>query len=250
MKTCVLLVSALVLSVCAFEFEDMFMGTQACPKYECYTEEKKLDVCAKMDLVADIMSIKVRKCAGTDEICDMPESLGEEGICAKYYSTAKFYPGEYCRNDTECYSGSCVNNTCTGKDLGDDCLDDGECNSKFFCKDGKCAETLALKAACDVFTNKCKANLVCDNAECVKIGSKNNGENAMIPGACKSLYTMKGVCAPGPALEQGKEENPTACVYRLNNKENITETPMCGMTKTGKKFCKPGRGDVSVSNVF
>lgn len=221
-----------------------------CPKYTCF--EFGNDICARHSYEEGNSILYLKKCKES-KVCDITD-LHEEQVCKDYYSTPMLLPGEYCRNNTECYSGACTkdSNICNGTLLNDNCISDSECNPGLYCKEHVCVDTKKENNECDSI-NKCAAGLICNNKICIKIGSKSYNETATAPAACRSFFIDNGVCAPGPKINQSdKYACPESgiCTYFYGDNNNLTEGCHCGMTNTSKAYCNPGRGDVNSENVI
>ncbi len=247
-----LLVSAtfVVSTAASFNFDSFIADpTRRCPTFTCQKDFDNPNGCSKQAFTDEGMQLWLRSC-NTSAVCDVPNSIDEEGVCTDHYTTPKFYPGEYCRHDAECYTFNCQNSTCVGKPVNDNCTDDTECNAGLYCKNAVCVPTLAEKADCDLTLNKCGSNLVCDSGKCVKIGSKAVDEPVTVPGACSTFYAVNGKCAEGPNLRGDDQKCPASleCEYTLGT-GSFKEPCTCGMTATGARFCNWGRGDLDMSDV-
>ena len=222
-----------------------------CAKYVCSKEFSTDTACAKQSFDNGAV-IKLRKCSDESKVCDIKEVEDEEGLCSASYSTPKFFPGEYCRADSECYSLKCHNNTCVGHSLGGSCQEDVECDSGLYCAQGQCVSALGAGKTCSEEI-KCKANLVCDAGTCVLIGSKKDGEDSSMQGACASFFASNGKCKHGPTLidQGGRTKCPASgqCEYNVKDEKGFSLPCTCGMTENGDSFCEPGRGDVDISAV-
>lgn len=212
-----------------------------CNKYSCDTVFKDPNACMKFDLNGASNQVHLKPCP-QDMVCDPALVKGDEALCAKNYSSPKYYPGEYCRVDSECFSRKCVKDVCEGGAKESVCTEHWQCDKGLRCLNGKCAATLEAKGRCAA-AEECSVNLVCDNGECVKIGSKKVGDLASAPGACVTFYVSGGKCEQAPKL---KSSSDTECVY-TNDKKDM---PLCGMTTTGKKYCNYAAGDVNIQDVL
>eukprot|EP00826_Nyctotherus_ovalis_P029704 TRINITY_DN2355_c0_g1_i5.p1 TRINITY_DN2355_c0_g1~~TRINITY_DN2355_c0_g1_i5.p1 ORF type:complete len:207 (-),score=61.17 TRINITY_DN2355_c0_g1_i5:153-773(-) len=85
------------------------------------------------------------------------------------------------------------------------------------------------------------------------MGSKNKGEDASAPAACKSYHIENNKCQDGPKLidkDKVCTGGKTTCKYRLANNTEISEECKCGMNAEGKSYCSPGRGDFDLKPYF
>eukprot|EP00826_Nyctotherus_ovalis_P026360 TRINITY_DN205_c0_g1_i1.p1 TRINITY_DN205_c0_g1~~TRINITY_DN205_c0_g1_i1.p1 ORF type:complete len:238 (-),score=47.32 TRINITY_DN205_c0_g1_i1:349-1062(-) len=228
-------------AIAAFITLALAADTFTCNKYSCDATFKDPNACMKFDLNSASNQIYLKACP-QDMVCDPALLKNDEALCAKSYSTPMYYPGEYCRSDSECFSRKCVKDVCEGLSKGKACARHRECDKGLRCLNKKCEPTLEAKGKCTA-AEECNVNLVCDNGECVKIGSKKVGDLASAPGACATFYTKAGRCEQAPKL---KSSSDTECVYTNESKD----TPLCGMTATGKKFCNYAAGDVNIQDVL
>ena len=222
-----------------------------CNKYMCEEDFERSDSCSKKTVKGDEVIIKLRKCANDSLICDISGELEIEDLCKTSYSSPLYYPGEYCRDNQECYSNICTNHICVGSN--DTCKENEDCSAGLYCKNDKCTDALKAGAdGCDA-TNKCVANAICDSGKCLLIGSKENEGNATISGLCRSMYSYEGKCMNGPRIENENDLKACpasgSCTYKLDNEQNITEECSCGMKATEDKLCNPGRGNIKVNDV-
>jgi len=225
-----------------------------CPYYMCTDKFESKEVCAIANYTGRRVNISLREC-GKDSVCDILPSNLKETTCSPYYVRTKFYPGEYCRNDTECYSGVCQNNKCEGRELNEECTKDLECNPGLYCliEQGRCVE--AIKANSPYKENeKCAANLVKNETHCIKIGSIKNNKPSNVHSACRSLFADEGICLEGPTLDE-RHKNKIDVIrcyydYEVNGTaKKIFMDPVCGMGKEAGGYCNPGIGDVKSHHV-
>ena len=168
---------------------------------------------------SEYSELYLKKCEKPEHVCDTYGMNSSEAICSPYYTKPRFYPGEYCRNSSECYTNNCNETTkkCIGKEFEDSCTKDAECNPGLFClkideKTGKCNHTQKLNDHCDE-NSKCGSNMVCEKNNCTLIGSKKNGVLADNKNACLSFFIISGKCAPGPKLQVEMENNQKKSKY-------------------------------------
>ena len=87
------------------------------------------------------------------------------------------------------------------------------------------------------------------------MGSLQNGAPATTSQACKSNFIEYGMCAEGyKLLGSNGKEGPTVCTnechYENSNKQEKTLDCTCGMTETGKGYCKILEGDLNFTDVL
>ena len=225
--------------------------TKECYKYECVTFENSSQCASKeTDEI-----IQLQPCT-SPLVC--PLELGERpDYCRDNLVLEQRYPGEYCEDGYECYSGECIDNKCKGGDVSKTCSYNYECDAGLYCNDKKVCNHTNIHIDCNSFES-CGAFHVCSNYKCVGMGSIDNGKPATVSAACKSFYTYKGNCTEAPKLvrenqctgpEPCNNTSNRTCLYESNTIKNITDHCKCGMTREGTKFCNPGIGDIDISDV-
>jgi len=219
-----------------------------CPVYSCDNNTLTGKNCAKINFERENVGITLKGCEG-DLVCDVSPFNLQETSCSPYYTTTKFYPGEYCRNETECYSGNCKNGKCEGKKESQNCTKDIDCDPGLYCL-GKFCKKAIVNNTCGK-DEKCAANYVKNESRCVKIGSIDNDQPASVPGACSSLYiNSKGLCSKGPKLRENKfNSNSNKCEYEVDEIV-IEDDPVCGMGENGESYCNPGVGNIDSASVL
>lgn len=216
---------------------------EECKKYITDTENTTKDICIRVKN----NTVYLKKCSD-DKICDFNISLNSsEYYCNEYHTNISYYPGEYCRNNIECYSNMCINNICKPIAIFEGkCINDIYCNAGFYCDtSNNCKEAIGNNGKCND-TIKCKANLVCNNGVCVKIGSKKLNEEANNKYACESFRISDNKCAKATSCKQKNEPHQDNCEYD----EGISSNPECGINKNGHKYCNLGEADVELNEVF
>ena len=228
-------------------------ASQSCPVYQCDGVFLNPDGCAKQEMINGLLTYSLRVCNGSKAVCNIVSLLDEEDRCASGSSLATQYPGEYCRTNSECYSGSCFKSVCEGEKVNASCLSSADCLPGLQCLYSKCAP--ANKPDEECWFNTCQANSVCNGTHCVLIGSKSIGELASVPGECSSFFVYEGRCTKGPRLKREGNKDSLACPasnvcnYTCGEGHFRVLDCVCGMTKSGSKYCNPGQGDVDLSDV-
>jgi len=192
-------------------------------------------------------TIMYLKACPEQKVCDFTSPQeNKEFFCRNNSHSPIYYPGEYCSNDSECFSNICKDNTCKGKE---NCNKDIDCKPGHYCLKGTCEEAVTEGKECNE-TKKCKANLVC-NKTCIKLGSIKNGQEAINPKACSSFYITGGKCSTGPKLneEDKDKENPKQCTYKYKDESTRTDKAICGLNKEGARYCALGEGDMELEKV-
>jgi hypothetical protein len=214
----------------------LVLSEDHCMKYSCSNEFQNKESCMKFNS----REVYLKACE-KDMVCDTNRLKGNEATCAGNYSSAKFYPGEYCRSHSECFSNNCTNQTCRGFEKNKSCTESWECKEGLHCSNYGCVETFKNDSKCQD-EEDCDANLVCSSGICTKIGSKEINKTATVPEACKSFYVEGGLCKEAPKL---KSFNETHCEY--TNEEVVKS--ICGLTELKKKYCPAAPGDVDIQDV-
>ena len=222
-----------------------------CDIYNCTTLDK--GQCSIMKDEGNHMFFELMACPES-QVCDL-HFEAEPDVCMPSYTAPLLYPGEYCLNNTECYSGICTASVCIGKKVDGECSEDSQCDAKLYCD--------AIKKVCIPAKKKgencgeqerCDVSLVCNNNTCIDIGSLELDVQATAFAACKSFYLFDGKCAVGPKLERGAtdpKEGPIVCTKECvySGLENFTKPCSCGKTTNGTAFCNPGKGDIKLDDV-
>ncbi len=228
-----------------------------CDRYNCTTSLED-GQCARIDQIDQpkpYIVFQLQTCKDSKQICDLRFGA-EPDYCRTVRTSPTKFPGEFCLNDTDCFSGKC-NATCQGLSEGAECSDDSQCNTKLFCNSTRqCAPVKKENDDCSSSV-KCDSYLVCNNLKCTKIGSLEDNSKATAPAACKSFFILNGTCTAGPTLVRPEEEPtegpivcPGKCTYKLADNKEFTEPCVCGRTADGIPLCNPGKGDISTDDVI
>jgi len=228
-----------------------------CAKYVC---DSKLpsDVCLQSKTKQDYIIFELNPC-DAPQVCDI-HSMESKAKCRNYYLHPIRFPGEFCRNDTECYSTQCDNNTnkCIGRRFEEACVNDVDCAEGLYCENTKkiCVKTIKENQECNSDL-KCAPYLVCHKNKCILKASLLNGEPTSTPSACSSFYIRNGKCDDGPKLQRSENDpkvgpikcpNEGVCSYKFADNEILTEPCQCGHTESGELLCAPGAGDVALED--
>eukprot|EP00831_Metopus_contortus_P031500 TRINITY_DN25684_c0_g1_i3.p1 TRINITY_DN25684_c0_g1~~TRINITY_DN25684_c0_g1_i3.p1 ORF type:complete len:351 (+),score=40.93 TRINITY_DN25684_c0_g1_i3:127-1179(+) len=199
--------------------------------------------------------LKLNPC-NESKVCDIQ---GGEGtiLCTDTYQSPFRYPGEVCKSDLECYSGSCkTEGLCEGGAREMPCTSDADCDVQLYCDmtENKCKLVSSLGQDCSV--SKCDSAFVCNKGRCVDYGSIGEGQPASVPAACATFFISGEKCAKGPPLirpiktgTSGPVNCTTQCSYKLKS-EIIKEPCQCGRNSNGQKYCHPGVGDIQITDFF
>jgi len=226
-------------------------AAENCLVYTCKDDLPK-DVCSTKVINPTNITYTMKACEGDNKVCDV--RLKEKDQCADFYDQKLSYPGEYCRNNKECFKGNCPNEThvCTLNPGNTTCEDDLDCNPGLFCKSGNCVKQKMFNETCGK-EDRCHPSFACNDSLCIKVGSGENGQKASSPLVCKSFYVEEGVCKEGPKLTNYTDDGlkcpeSNLCTYTID-KHDFTDKCRCGRNSAGVKYCQPGRGDINMQDV-
>jgi len=90
-------------------------------------------MCLKIDNANAVVNVQA---CGAEEHCPFMNNTNTEVSCAGRQGghAMKSFPGGPCQNDTNCISGACENQICTGKGIGESCKSETECLPGYSCK--------------------------------------------------------------------------------------------------------------------
>lgn len=222
-----------------------------CPSY---VEEKgpmSTEGCAIKVMEESTIRVSIQPCP-EKKYCRVPKGYDEEGTCFAQLPVSSPYPGDYCASDSTCLSKNCTKNRCVGLAENEPCKAHSDCNGGLYCNaTNYCVPTIKGGSSCDDL-KKCDAAAFCSNKTCERYGSVEDEKFAAIPSLCKSFYSVGGICQKGPTLVGGNTSCPETqkCQYTLKDKSTITESCVCGYSKTGKPYCNQGRGDNDIADVY
>jgi hypothetical protein len=170
-----------------------------------------------------------------------------------YNGTGPYMPGELCYENSQCQSRVCKGGSCDGKDHGEACANDTECDMDLGCINGECSTLSAIGQKCD-FVQRCQGYATCVNSYCILKGTLPNNAESSDRFACTSLFTMYNfhdvqVCHSPPLLN-GYAGQPitcdltTPCSYHFDGSTlDYKEECKCGVNNAGTSYCFPGIGN-------
>jgi hypothetical protein len=124
-------------------------------------------------------------------------TFGSMAKCLDIPPANLILPGEPCTKNAECQSTTCVNDICIGRQLGQSCDNDTDCDVGLFCSSiGFCIPQQQVGQNCsrDV---ECSNNCACSLGTCVYYYSFDNFLPANNSVVCASGYVFNGTCFPG-----------------------------------------------------
>ena len=236
-----------------------YSSAQDCNRYICNNDLRE-DLCMVKEVTGSNITYQLKECS-EGRVCDLRED-DSEARCNNWYTTPLKYPGEYCRNNSECFSGECHANhsICVGRSESLNCESDDICNPGFYCDANtrKCTSVKKINESCSQ-NEKCASYLICNKEKCIVHASLDENAIADHPHACKSYFVSNGICKNGSKLKRGENdpkfgpipcpETVGRCTYVLDGSENA-EPCICGITNNTAKYCPPGRGDLILDDVF
>jgi len=232
----------------------LFKQNEKCKKFVC-TEDLSYETC--LNLQDD--TIFMKKCnRDSEEICPIMKKSQGELKCEPRsdFKNQRSFPGGKCYLDAECIYGSCENNFCKGKNLGDACDGHNQCPYKSSCKlnqdtNSKVCTPLSQEGGSCTDDFDCMNNLGCHMGKCINylslpLGTKIDNSIRNVFSLCDSGFAYKGVCDSLKNKYEGPtkcdSDNQSGCFYTNNNGEEIEikELCLCGKNTQGIRFCALG----------
>lgn len=252
-----------------------------CQHFVCNSSLTK-GVCSRKSIGLDGLAyFQINPC-DKGQVCNF--NFGsEDDFCISNKTIPTKYPGEFCSDPYECFSGICQpqsgvkicqatlqkNNLCQDNSecpVGTSCAID-PANTDY----SRCFDLLGENEtvnSCDYTPGgfKCKTNLICNNKKCIKPGSLVEGNITFSPIACKTFYMYKQenennfVCTTGPYLANSsggqiitslpkycKENEPCNYVIKYNQKTIQLPSKTCplSMNNVSGGYCHPGIGNLN-----
>lgn len=191
-------------------------------------------------------------------MCITNVSTGSKAFCG--VPIAKKLPGDGCTNETECESGSCTKNVCTGLAKGASCnLDKNLCDKSLYCDPWlKCSPVFKIDDVCAGYSFGCpffsKCNVQADLTEkCVGYFALANDSPVADTDSylCKSGFSAgdpgKHTCQDGPKLQGDRTVNEaqSTCKYSTGS----DKLSVCGFGTENKAYCPFTSGDLTTEEV-
>jgi hypothetical protein len=197
-------------------------------------------------------------CTYDGEVCNTNVSTGSKAYCG--VPTIKKLPGDVCSAATDCESGACTSNVCTGLAKGATCdMTAKICDAGFYCDPWhKCSETFKVGDNCAGYYFGCpffsKCNVGADQSEkCVGLFSLANGSPVADTDSflCTSGFAQGNpgayTCQDGATLvgDRAVAEAAAPCKYSFG----ATQLSVCGFNTEDKAFCPFTSGDLTADEV-
>ena len=155
-------------------------------------------------------------------------------------TTTLKYPGEKCKQSSECLSKLCLDQTCEGKSSKKSCSSTSDCNPGLYCKASRCTEQKPLGSSCSSDL-ECESNTACHFSICTKYLSLDTGQSIK---ECNE-YGENFLCATGKCEESKcsaakKNKRP---LKLCSSDEDCPSVCECGINKNANSFCRMEAGD-------
>lgn len=250
-----------------------------CPQYTCHTGGYDLgNTCTFVDAKNNV---QMQMCDENNLIpyCQVNPQIFQNYTCGQppAHENPQNYPGERCREDSDCLSGSCYQNVCQGQPLGYPCVSNADCNVGTHCALGSiCTKQDVLNAGCSSDYD-CQNGLACNRTlyamgTCLPYYSVPNGDavgicvgvlsegnsNLCESGSCMPVNhgtNGEGICQPS---FMSIKPYPMTCLQdsdciASNGATTLIGVCSCGYDMTGKSYCNAWTGDdpaVTVRNIW
>ena len=238
---------------------EMYGDDAVCLKYVCAS--KQLDMVNNTCIFFDTDRYVLKPCEGK---LDCPSEFQAHNVtCVEpEMAVAKKYPGEKCKQNTDCMYGNCVMGACFNKQAGEACTSHEECNPSLYCAAGVCTSQIVVgeKGCTDDW--QCQNNAGCDNGVCKEyfsvpskewVGSCPSNHTNYV---CESTFCFNGLCLDAPASSFPTSQFCTTdqvCISRdYEESEGVLfySSCTCGNNKDGNKFCSLFPGDKDYSKLL
>lgn len=224
--------------------------TPLCSKiYKCNPDDTSTTCYSEFnDKTTGIQYLTVKNCPqGTKCDINFTELSYTQYICNPTV-TIKLVPGLYCANFTQCHSLNCKNNKCIGKQEGEQCEGNIDCDVGLYCdRNKKCTILKQIGEDCDN-DQQCETIAGCNNRKCIKYLSLKDGELASNRLFCKSMFIAEKdgevMCASSKrnSLNKFCDVEQTQCSYDYTfgdkgKKENVLVDCECTYSYSDRKIC-------------
>jgi hypothetical protein len=200
----------------------------------------------------------VQNCIDPSEFCPFMNNSSDQILCTSregYHPRS--FPGGNCEDTSECISGTCKDQICTGKAQGEVCKNPPDCLPGFACKKRNdnsltCQPQSQDNEDCDNDFD-CKNTSGCLDGKCVAylsfpVGTKIGRSKSVLP-LCESGLDYQGKCEILTNLNLScSEDDP--CKYKLSDGSvvEIKEFCQCGKNPAGARICRLGNGTPEFSS--
>ena len=241
-----------------------FRQNEKCKKFVC-SDDLSDGTCISFNQQEETINIK--KCLNeSEEICPIMKRAQGELKCEHKlnFKMPKSFPGGKCVSDSDCIYGTCENNFCKGRNLGETCEGHNQCPYKSSCKLNQDTNTkicTALSQDGELCSDDfdCLNNLGCHKGICLKylslpLGTQLDTSIRNVFPLCESGFAYNGVCESLKSKEEGPSkcdlDNDVQCKYFNSNGEEIKSKDLClcGKNPQGFRFCALGNNSNEWNN--
>ncbi|OMJ80381.1 hypothetical protein SteCoe_19375 [Stentor coeruleus] len=229
--------------------ETMWVSSSFCPNYLCSYSPKTNSTCITYynNSTNDVYSITPcmdgLECNfnnDTNSTCNYPE---------------RKYSGDYCFENSDCYSNYCVLNSCYGMNLYNHCTNSGDCNPGLYCDASMniCQELMPPGAPC-TYSYQCMNSAECDSGICVTYFSLPlNARTNLVSQtglwlSCSTGFALNGYCASAPT---SMSSSLTQCsLGSLCQSNSGVSYKNCTCSYDGNSYCPLFEGDSQVKQMI
>jgi len=230
---------------------EVFYCSQVCKKYFC----SQLNEGTCIVTQEDTDQFTLQKCEDPNQFCPfMNLSNNNQVRCiTRDGFHPRSFPGGDCTNDSECITGNCQLGICSGKRLNEECRDNMECYSGYYCQNNSktCQAQSKEGEMCEDDTD-CINTHGCHYGKCIgylslPIGTQIDANQKNLLPLCQSGLHYGNRCES--MTNNGKNPNQCddtePCKYKINDGSivHIPEFCTCGKNPTGLKYCRLGNGE-------
>lgn len=242
----------------AMRSEDSLKEDTTCSKYRCKSADEHFvsNTCIFFDIANDVHILNP---CDKGYICT--PVTGTNSTCFKEppVTEADKYPGENCKDNTDCVYGTCQNDICDSKTAGAACEDTLECNTGLYCDTtSKLCTQLKTDGAICSDNYECGMHSYCqiqaDRKVCAAyftVKSKTEIESCdTIAVECESLYCYEDDSTSPICFDPvvSAKDYPTTCSQNTDCLSSYTDQTLksecsCGYNENGDSYCSLFGGD-------
>lgn len=268
-----LLISTCILILIHYSY-NRFANT--CPLFKCDTKKEvtESNVCMKAsnNTLAKEMTYLFKDCVDPDTFCDFDTSKEYKNNEVAYCKLRQEESGlkgynKKCKEDSECLTGVCKKNKCTGKLLYESCSRDEICSHELYClpSNNTCVkvkpdDTIPKEKINDDMlkcnsTVECAYDRECIDGKCQIPFILDDGKEVNDKRLCKSNNFLNQTRSDGSeyyVCDRFLLQNTTYdcndeqefCTYKYNyTKTSFTLPCLCSKTETQKRRCPPDQSN-------
>lgn len=217
-------------------------GSTVCPLYRCSPSYLFLtpDTCIFFDSSRFTPAYNIQPCKDPS----LPYCLyveNQNSTCVESPSNVdKKYPGEKCKQSSDCLSSICSSQTCEGKPEHSSCSSTSQCNPGLYCKSTSCSKQKPEGSSCSS-DEECISNYACHYSICTKNWSIETNQNIQIcSNNGENFLCVTGKCEGSKCSDIKKNLNsPSLC----RKDKDCPSKCDCGINKNANMFCRLEAGD-------